>query len=121
MSPIQDHEIDAWLGPALEELSEEQREEFGRLVRAHQETQNGREGEDADYAEEDTAAWNAALEHVTGVFDLAARGIAYRDAQDAAYAGAVIATLAGMSEVQAARDATITRRTLRQLLRKDPR
>ena len=117
---IQDHEIDAWLGSDAG-LSTEQRAEFSRLVRAYDATQAGREGERADYADEDAAAWYAALDQATGTIDVAARGQAYRDARDAAYAGAVIATLAGVSEVQAAREATIARRTLRQLLGKDER
>jgi hypothetical protein len=116
---IQDHEIAAWLGPAAAELDEDQRDEFARLVRAYAETTTGRQGEPADYADEDTAAWIAALEQVEGTLDVAARGRAYRGAKDQAYAGAIIAALAGVSEVQAARDATITRRTLRQLLGKE--
>lgn len=110
--------LTGWLGVAAEEMTDEQRAEFGRLVRAYTATQDGREGEDADYAEEDNAAWVAAYEQAVGELDVAGRGRAYREAQRAAYAGAVIAALAGTSEVQAARDATIQRRTLRRLLRK---
>lgn len=117
---VQDHELDAWLDGALE-LTEEQRAEFGRLVRAYEATQVGRAGEDADYAEEDNAAWTAALMHACGWNDVAARGRAYREAQRGLYASAMIASLAGGSEVQVARDATISRNTLRQLLRKTPR
>lgn len=116
---MQDHEITAWLGPV--ELTDEQRDRFDRLVREYDETQTGRDGEDADYWEEDNAAMVAALEQVTGTLDVAARGRAYRRAKDEAYAGAMIAALDGASEVQVAADATITRRTLRQLLGKDAR
>lgn len=120
---IQDHEIDAWLGPV--ELTEEQRDEFTRLVRAHDADvvakRRQRVGEDydaQDYREEDTAAWVAALEIAEGTFDLAARGSAYVAARDAAYQGAVMATLAGISEVEAARSAAISRPTLRKALEK---
>jgi len=117
---VSDREIDAWLGAEVG-LSVEQRAEFARLVRAYDEIQAGRDGERVDHADEDEAAWDAALDQTTGTLDLPARGRAFRSARTAAYAGAIIATLAGTSEVQAARDATITRRTLRQILRKDPR
>lgn len=119
-SPV-DHELDAWLDGALDHLTEEQRAEFGCLVRAYTATQAGRGGEDADYAEEDNAAWTAALMQACGQNDVAARGRAYREAQRTLYASAMIASLAGGSEVQVARDATISRNTLRQLLRKTPR
>jgi hypothetical protein len=116
---IQDHEIDAWLGDARGDLTDEQWETFASLVRDYErQIAQGREGEAADFWEEDSAAWVAALEQVEGRLDVAARGRAYRDAKDAAYAGAIIATLAGMSEVQAADDATITRATLRKALGK---
>lgn len=115
---IEDHVISAWLGPALTDLTADQVAEFTRLVRAYEQTTTARTGEPADYAEEDSAAWVAALEHVEGALDVAARGRAYRTAQDNAYAGAVIAALAGVSEVQAAADATITRATLRKALGK---
>ena len=113
---IQDNEIDAWLGDAA--LTPDQRAEFGRLVREYAHTVGHWTGDAADYADEDQAAWVAALESVTGQLDVAARGREYRTARDRAYAGAVIAVLAGMSEVQAAREATITRRTLRRAMGK---
>lgn len=119
---VQEHELTAWLGPVAEHMTEDQRAEFGRLVRAYTQTQAGREGEPADFAEEDNAAWTAAYQQAIGNLDVAARGRAYREAKQAAYAAAVIAALAGeISERQAAREATITQRTLRQLLRKTPR
>lgn len=119
---IQDHELDSWLFLARSEMSDEQRAEFGRLVRAYAQTQEGRGGEAADWFEQDNAAWVAAFEQAIGELDVAARGEAYRAAKAAAYAGAMIAALAGqISERQAAREATITQRTLRQLLRKTPR
>lgn len=120
MTARQDHESTGWLSVAVaEELDEAQRAEFLRLVAAYDATQAGRRfGDAADYASQDRAAWAAAFEYVTGGLDVIARGRAYREAQDAAYAGAVIAALAGVSEVQAAKDATITRVTLRRLLGK---
>jgi len=113
--------LDAWLGDALQDMNEAQRAEFGRLVRAYTATQTGREGEDAKYHEEDNAAWVAAYQQAMGLLDVAARGRAYRHAQTAANIGAMISALAGTSEVQASRDATITRTKLRQLLGKTPR
>jgi len=115
---IQDHEIDAWLGTEAG-LSPEQRDEFARLVRAYDAMQAGRDGERADYADEDNAAWMAALDQATGTLDIEARGRAYRAAQDEAYAGAVIAVLAGVPEAEAARQATLPRGTLRKALGKD--
>lgn len=112
-------EIDGWLGTAAERMTEDERAEFGRLVRAYRASQEGRTGDDADYADQDAAAWHAAFLHAVGELDLAARGRAYRHARDAAYAGAVIAVLAGMSEVQAAQEATISRGTLRRALGKE--
>lgn len=118
---IQEHGLDVWLS-ARRPITDEQRAEFGRLVRAYHATQEGREGEPADFAEQDHAAQVAAYEQATGELDVAGRGAAYRQAKTRAYAGAMIASLAGqISEREAARQATITQRTLRQLLRKTPR
>lgn len=110
--------LDGWLGDAAEEMTQDQRAEFGRLVRAYTQTQEGRGGEPADWAEQDNQAWIAAYEHAVGELNVSARGRAYRSAREAAYAGAVIAVLAGMSEVQAAQEATISRGTLRRALGK---
>lgn len=116
---VQDDEIDAWLGgPGVNDLTPAQQEEFARLVRAYHATTLDRVGEAADYAEEDEAAWIAALEHVTTGLDVAEAGRAYRSAQTRAYAAAVVAVLAGTSEVEAARAATISRATLRKALGK---
>lgn len=115
---IADHRISGWLGVALQELDENQRAEFSRLLVAYEATQEGRTGEPADHADQDDAARRAIFEQVTGELDVAARGRAYRKARADAYAGAVIATLAGMSEVQAAREATLPRLTLRKALGK---
>lgn len=115
---IQDHEIDGWLGTARDELTAEQRTEFARIVRAYHATTTGRPGEREDYAEQDEAAMRAALEQVEGTLDVAQLGREYRGAQTRAYAGAMIATLAGMSEVEAAQAATISRATLRKALGK---
>lgn len=115
---LPDRQIDARLGDAGNELSELQREEFRRLVRAYEAIQVARRRDPPDRTEDDAAAWTAAYEHVTGTLDVAARGRAYRDSQRAAYAGAVIATLAGMSELEASRQSTIPRMTLRKALGK---
>lgn len=115
---IQDHEIDGWLGTARTELTDDQYTEFSRLVRAYHDTQANRPGEREDYAEQDEAAWGAAFEQVEGMLDVAQAGAEYRGAQTRAYAAAVIATLAGMSEVEAAQAARISRPTLRKALGK---
>lgn len=113
---IEDYGIDAWLGPAREGLSDDQREEFARIVRAYEEAIKARPGERADYQDEDDAVWIAALEQAQGVLDVPARGRAYRTAKTEAYAGAIAAHLAGAREVDAAADATISRATLRKAL-----
>lgn len=115
---VQGYELDGWLGDVAEEMTDEQRTEFGRLVAAYDATQEGRDGERADWFEQDSAVIVAAFEQAVGELDLPARGRAYREAQHAAHAGAIVAALAGTSEVRASRDATIQRRTLRRLLRK---
>jgi hypothetical protein len=115
---LSDHQIDARLGAAAYRLSAEQREEFRRLVRAYEAIQVARRRDPADRTEDDAAAWTAAFEHVTGTLDVEARGRAYRDSQRAAYAGAVIAAVAGMSELEASRRSTIPRMTLRKALGK---
>lgn len=113
---IEDYAIDAWLGPAREDLTDDQRDEFARIVRAYENAIEARPGERADYQDEDDAVWRAALEHVEGALDVPARGRAYRAAKDDAYAGAIVAHLAGAREVDAAADATISRATLRKAL-----
>lgn len=115
---IEDYEIDGWLGTARPGLTDAQRAEFSRLVRAYYATQTGRPGEREDYTAQDEAARSAALEQVEGVLDVAQAGAEYRAAQTRAYAAAVIATLAGMSEVEAAQAARISRPTLRKALGK---
>lgn len=117
---IQDRDIDAWLGDARGDLTDEQVAEFAAIVRRYEgEIATRRAGERADWAEEDTAAWVAALEHVEGRLDLTGRGRAYREAKTAAYMGAVVTVLAGAaSEVQAASDAAMSRPTLRRTLGK---
>jgi len=109
-------EITDWLRDA--DLTTSQRAEFAQLVRAYDALHPERQGSAADWADEDTAAWVAALEQVQGHLDVARRGRAYRDAREAAYAGAVVAVLGGMSEVQAAEQAGIARMTLRKALGK---
>jgi hypothetical protein len=115
---IQDHEIDAWLGNS--DLSPDQRARFSDIVRAYDgQIASKRDGERADWAEDDTAAAIAALELVQGDLDLQARGRAYREAQTAAYMGAVIAHVSGdMHEHIAAEQVGISRGTLRRALGK---
>lgn len=115
---VEDYQIDAWLGGVATELDAEQRAEFGRIVRAYEAIQASRREETAVRSEQDDAAWTAAFEHVIGTLDVGSRGRAYRNAQHAAYAGAVIAVLTGMSELEAARRSTIPRMTLRKALGK---
>jgi hypothetical protein len=62
---IQDYEINAWLGPAADDLTPEQRAEFCRLVRAHDDSQRDRDHEFFDYSDDDDAAWVAAYEQAT--------------------------------------------------------
>lgn len=113
---IQDHEIDAWLGDT--ELEVDQWAHFARLVRAYDDLTADRDGDRADYAEEDSAAWVAAFEIATDGFDLAARGAALREARDAARQGAIVSILDGGSEQGAALATGISRPWIRKALGK---
>lgn len=122
---IQQADITAWLGDAADDLTDEQITEFTSLVRAYHDTvvtQRPNYGTDdyhsADYADDDTAAWIAALEHVTGTLDLAARGRAFIQARTDARQAAIIAALAGEKEAVAARQAAVSRPWLREQLGK---
>lgn len=115
---IEMHVIDAWLGTDRADLTDDQYDDFVSLVQQYAELRYNISGGqiDDDDAAENRAAWIAAYELATGTFDLEARGRNYRAAQDAAYMGAVMATLSGVSQIDAARRATISRSTLRTRL-----
>lgn len=122
---IQDSDITAWLGDAQTEMTDDQIARFAQLVRDHHaQVITARPGYgtsdyyDDDYADDDTAAWIAALEIVTGTFDLAARGRAKIAAKTDATAGAVMAVLAGQGEVTSSEAAAMSRMTLRKALGK---
>lgn len=115
---LQNHEVDAWLSSAGADLTDDQRAEFARIVRAWDALHADRDGEAADYADQDDAAYMAALERVLGVLDLDRRGRAFRDAKRDAYAGAAIAVIGGMREVDAAAASTLGRMTVRKALGK---
>lgn len=106
MTTPQPHEINAWLGPARDELTSEQYETFTRLATSHP-------GE---------AAWLAALEAVTGHLDIRDLADADTRARTAAAEArtrlrqaVVIGLEAGVwrSEDEAARAAGVTRMTIR--------
>lgn len=111
-----DQQIDEWLEG--HELDTDQRERFVRLFAAYEEAVSERPGPRADYIDDDLAAVTAVIEIVTGRFDLEERGRQYLVAKRAAYIGAMLASLDGMSEVRASSLAAITRPKLRKALGK---
>ncbi|QIK63822.1 hypothetical protein G7068_11950 [Leucobacter viscericola] len=115
----------AWLGPAADEMTESQIERFTELVNLYDVKVRLRRPDygtatyyEADYEDDNDAALTAALEIAIGTFNLGARGQSLIQARIDAYQGAVVAHLAGESEVQAAQDARISRLTLRKQLGK---
>lgn len=114
-----------WLGDARAEMSDDQLAEFVRLVQKYEDEiaarRPGYGTEDyfeVDFFDEDNAAWVAAYEIATDQFDLPRRGRDFRDAREALYQGAIVATLSGVSENAAAAAAGLNRITLRKALGK---
>lgn len=117
--------LTAWLGDAADDLTPEQRTHLEALIDAYQRTIIERrpgygtdDYDERDYFDETEAAWIAALDRVRDEFDLAARGRTYLSARTHAQQGAIIAVLDGVSEAEAARDAVVSRPTLRKMLGK---
>lgn len=116
----QRHEIAAWLGPALADLSDEQ---VDQIADAFETIQARYEGKDAD--DDAEAARSGAAQVIIGDDDLETIAAAYLAARRlerermAALTGAIAATAAqGESEVRIADMAGVTRMTVRKALGK---
>lgn len=105
---MQPHEMEAWLGPALEEMAPEQVEQFVAADRAW----CALPGHDPDDSDD---VLSAALQHILGELDLADVCQQYRRAQARAHAWTLGAVLAGMPEAQAVRLSTLARNTIRKM------
>lgn len=111
----------AWLGPAADELTDEQRERF--LAEAEEAT--ARIGDDPDLAAEREAAWSAIVAYLLGDLTIEQAGRerlrtveAERHASLAAQQIARLAVQDGMPEAEAARRSGLTRMTVRRALGK---
>lgn len=110
-----------WLGPAADELSDEQRERFE--IEATEAI--ARIGDDPDLQEERDAALSAIVQYLLGETDIDAAGEHRAETQRAARLASIaaqqvarLAVLDGMSEVEAARRAQLDRMTVRRALGK---
>ena len=114
---IERHELEAWLGPALEDLSPEQ------VDRLHREAQNiAARYPDPDDADDREAALTAAVQYLLGDLTLEEAGkrrretrAAERHARVQAIQLAVMAEADGMPTAAAARAAGIDRQVLIRL------
>lgn len=115
---MQRHELEAWLGPALDELTDEQ---IDRLATDADDIST-RHPHDDDAR---TAALSAAVQYLLGEVDIDQAGsalLAARRVEADAYAAAqqlaAMAVTDGMPEAEAARRAGIDRMTVRKVLGK---
>lgn len=116
---IQQHELEAWLGPAVADLDDEQIQQIqSQADRIHE-----RYG--PDETQERDAALSAAVQYVLGDTDLEQAGVALllaRQAASQAYAAAVqvgvMAVEAGTPEADVARKLGVDRMTVRKWLGK---
>lgn len=121
MTTIERHEVEAWLGEALEQTSQEQ---VAALLRAWQDYEDSpaviaRSGEAGDYEDEDRVVTNAIGAQILGDdVGLEALGGTLRAAKRELYLSIAGAVRAGMSEAEAARRAGVNRMTVRRLLGK---
>lgn len=120
MTRMQPCELDAWLGDARDQMTDEQVETFARIVRDIEDR-----WPDPDDVEEATAAMSGALMLILGDDTLAGVGArfgeAYRARRRAAaqLTGAVLASEAlGATEAEIVREARINRVTARRMLGK---
>jgi hypothetical protein len=110
-----------WLGPAAEQMSDEQRDRFAAEAAAATE----RIGDDPDLAHEREAAWSAIVQYLLGETTLDEAGAARRAARAAeretllvSQAVARLAALDGVPEAEVARRAGLDRMQVRKLLGK---
>lgn len=120
MTTIQRHELEAWLGPALQDLTEAQVE---RVHRAAERIHARYPGEDQGVLRD--AATKATVDYLAGDLTIERAGvkliwarIAEREASVVAQQVAVLAVEDGATEVAAASAAGIDRNTLRKALGK---
>lgn len=111
----------AWLGPAAEELTDEQRDRFEVEAAAATE----RIGDDPDLAAEREAAWSAIVQYLLGETTLDEAGdqrrqtrAAERHALLAAQAVARLAYQDGIAEAEVARRVGLDRMVVRRVLGK---
>lgn len=111
----------AWLGPAAEELTTEQRERFEAEAQAAVE----RIGDDPDLLAEREAVLSATVQYLLGETDVDEAGrrrvatrVAEREASLVAQQVARLAVQDGMDEVEAARRVSLNRMTVRKALGK---
>lgn len=111
MTHTQRHELEAWLGPALDDMSTEQVDAMLAAVHAW-EALPAHDPDDSD------AVLSGILQHILGELDLAGLGQEYRRARLAVEAFTLGAVLAGKPEAEAARESTLDRMTVRRMLGK---
>jgi hypothetical protein len=117
---MQRYELEAWLGPALEDMTGEQVDTLHAVVEEiHERWPDRDEGPERD------AASVAALQHMLGEVSLRERGEllgrareAEREAVVSSRQAALMAVRDGVSESQAAREAGLDRMTVRRMLGK---
>jgi hypothetical protein len=105
------HELQAWLGPALDDMSADQLDTMLSAVHTW-EALPAHDPDDSD------AVLSGMLQQLLGELDLAAMGQAYRRARLAVEAATLGAVLAGKPEASAARESTLDRMTIRRMLGK---
>ena len=125
MDDFQRTNLTAWLGPAADTLTPEQRARFEELVDAYdRDIVRARPGygtdayDERDYQDDTDAAWTAALEIADGTIDLVQTGRDYDAAKTRAKQAAIMAVISGESEAKAAQLTRFSRPALRKALGK---
>lgn len=118
MVTIERYGVEAWLGPALAETSEEQVDDLQRAWQRYEDSPSVvalTEADERDDAEDRVAALASYLQVIGEDVGLEAIGARMRAARRELYASIVGAVYAGMSEAEAARRAGVDRMTVRRL------
>jgi hypothetical protein len=111
---MQRYELEAWLGPALDDMTADQVDRMAAAVAAW-EALPGLPDHDPDDA---PSVLTGMLQHILGELDLTAMGADYRRARALVEAATLGAVLAGMPEAAAARQSTLDRMSIRRWLGK---
>lgn len=110
------YEIDAWLGDAADQLTDDQKTELARIAADLADRYE-------DSGDAQAAAFNAAAAYMLGDTNTDTAARTYRNAQqvrDEALAAAIqVATMSGLPETAAAEKIGINRRTIRRHLGKE--